>query len=65
MKKIFYTTKDVLKKVGISRSTLFLWFRHSKIPEVKRDRNGHRIFTKEDIEKILTYKNRLIPPVNK
>lgn len=64
MKKIYYTTKDVLKKVRISRNTLFLWFKHNKIPEVRRDRNGHRIFTKEDIEKILNYKNRFIPPIN-
>lgn len=60
----FYTTKDVLKKVGISRNTLFLWFRDNKIPEIKRDRNGHRIFTKKDIETILNYKNKLIPPAS-
>lgn len=59
----YYTTKDVLKKVGISRNTLFLWFRHHKIPEVRRDRNGYRIFTKDDIQSILSYKNRLTPPV--
>jgi DNA-binding transcriptional MerR regulator len=61
---LFYTTKDVLKKVGISRNTLFLWFRNNKIPEIKRDRNGHRIFSKKDIETILNYKNKLIPPTN-
>jgi len=57
-----YTTKDVIKKTGISRSTLFLWLWHKKIPEVRRDRNGHRIFSKEDIDRILDYKNKLIPP---
>lgn len=60
----FYTTKDVLKRVGISRNTLFLWFKGNKIPEIKRDRNGHRIFTKKDIELILHYKNKLTPPTN-
>ncbi len=58
----FYSTKEVLKKVGISRNTLFLWFKHNKIPEVQRDRNGHRIFTARDIQVILVYKNKLIPP---
>ncbi|MFH0857921.1 MAG: MerR family transcriptional regulator [Candidatus Omnitrophota bacterium] len=58
----FFYTKDVLKKVDVSRNTLFLWFKHHKIPEVRRDRNGHRIFTKKDIESILYYKNRLMPP---
>ena len=62
MKKKFYSTSDVLKKVGVSRNTLFLWFKHHKIPEVQRDRNGHRIFTKQDIRLILDYKNKLIPP---
>lgn len=57
-----YTTKDVLKKVGISRTTLFLWFWNKKIPEVKRDRNGHRIFTSADIKKILDFKNKTILP---
>ncbi len=62
MKKIFYTTKDVIKRVGVSRNTLFLWFKHKKILETRRDRNGHRIFTKEDIGTILDYKDRLIMP---
>jgi len=62
MKNSYYTTKDVLKAVGISRNTLFLWFWHKKIPEVRRDRNGHRIFTKEDIAAILNYKNRMVLP---
>ena len=58
----YYTTKDVLKKVGISRSTLFLWLWNKKIPEVKRNRNGHRVFSNEDIDRILNYKNKVILP---
>jgi len=62
MKNKSYSTKEVLKQVGVSRNTLFLWFKHQKIPEVQRNRNGHRIFTKPDIRSILDYKNKLIPP---
>ena len=64
MKKIdkLYTTKEVLKQVRVSRNTLFLWFKQHKIPEVRRDRNGHRLFTRKDIQVILAYKNKLIPP---
>jgi len=58
----FYTTKDVLKKVRISRNTLFLWLKKGKIPEVTRDRNGHRLFTTKDIQKIVRYKNKKIFP---
>lgn len=65
MKNSYYTTKDVIKKVGVSRNTLFLWFRHKKIPETRRNRNGHRIFTKEDISAILNYKDRLTFPASK
>ncbi|MCU0651452.1 MAG: helix-turn-helix domain-containing protein [Candidatus Omnitrophica bacterium] len=62
MDEKFITTKDVIKRVGISRSTLFLWIWNNKVPEVKKDRNGHRIFTKEDVDRILSYKNKLILP---
>lgn len=58
----FFSTKEVLKRVGVSRNTLFLWFKHRKIAEVQRDRNGYRIFTKENIQSILAYKNKLVPP---
>ena len=57
-----YTTKDVIKKVGISRNTLFLWFKRKKIPETPRDRNGHRIFTDNDLKRIINYKDKLILP---
>lgn len=62
MQDNYCTTKDVLKAVGISRNTLFLWFWQHKIPEVRRNRNGHRIFTKEDIKSILNYKNKIVLP---
>jgi len=61
MRPKFYSTREVLKKVGISRNTLFLWFKHGKITEVQRDRNGHRIYTERDIQIILDYKNKIIP----
>ena len=65
MKNGYYTTKDIIAKAGISRNTIFLWFKQHKIPETKRDRNGHRVFSHKDLEKILNYKNKLISPANK
>lgn len=62
MNQRFYSTSEVLSKVRVSRNTLFLWFKYKKIPEVRRDRNNHRIFTSRDIQRILHYKNKLIPP---
>ena len=58
----FYTVKDVLKKVGITRPTLYKWFREQKVPEVIRDRNNFRLFTEKDINRILVYKNVLRKP---
>jgi len=57
----FYSTKEVLKKVGVSRNTLFLWFKQGKVPEVRRDRNGYRVFNDRDIEVILAFKNKIVP----
>jgi len=62
--KKFYTTSEALSKIKVSRNTLFLWFKHKKIPEVRRDRNNHRIFSSRDIQRILHYKNKLVPPAN-
>ena len=62
MNRKFYTTSEALSKIKVSRNTLFLWFKHNKIPEVRRDRNNHRIFTARDIKRILSYKNKLVSP---
>jgi excisionase family DNA binding protein len=61
----FYTTKDVLKKVGVTRPTLYKWLKEGKIPEVSRDRNDFRLFTKKDIDNILAYKNLIKKPTIK
>ncbi len=59
----FYTTKHVLDKVGITRPTLYRWFKEGKISEIMRDRNNRRLFTVREIEKILTYKNLIKRPI--
>ncbi len=59
-----YTTKYVLGKVGVTRPTLYKWFKEGKIPEVTRDRNNNRLFAAKDIERILIYKNQIIKPVS-
>lgn len=58
-----YTTKDVLKIVGISRATLYNWFRDKKIKDVARDRNNFRVFNRKDIARILEYKNMIRHPL--
>ena len=58
-----YTTKEVLEKIGISRSTLYNWLNRGKVPDVSRDRNNYRIFTERDIKRLLKYKNLVKEPV--
>jgi len=59
-----YKTKEVLEKVGISRATLYKWLKEGKVPDVRRDRNSFRIFTDEDIQRLLAYKNLIKEPPN-
>jgi len=56
-----YSTREVADKVGISKETLLRWLRAGKITEPDRDRNGWRIFSEDEIEEILRFKNQVIP----
>lgn len=44
-----YSTEKAAEKLGISKSTLLRWLRQGRIEEVRRDRNGWRVFTAADI----------------
>ena len=57
-----YRTKEVLRIIGISRATLYNWFRDKKIKDVARDRNDFRVFTEKDIKRLLDYKNIIKEP---
>ena len=50
------------KEIGISPITLKRWLIAGKVGEVPRDRNGWRIFTKDDIDRIKNYANYRIEP---
>ncbi|TPK96707.1 MerR family transcriptional regulator [Mesorhizobium sp. B2-4-12] len=47
-----YSTDGAAKELGISKSTLLRWFREKRIEDVKRDRNGWRVFTPADVKRI-------------
>ena len=44
-----YSTEQAAKELGVAKSTLLRWFRQKRIEDVKRDRNGWRVFTRADI----------------
>lgn len=60
--KHFYTTKDVIAAVGISRLTLYRWLAAGKISEVPKDYKEHRLFTQKDIKKIKQFMTRKKTP---
>lgn len=47
-----YSTEEAASKLGISKSTLLRWFKQGRIEEVRRDRNGWRVFTGADLKAI-------------
>ena len=59
--KKFYTVKQVADLVGVHRATIRRWLEAGRIPEPDRDRNGWRIFSKEEVEVVLKYANKTIP----
>jgi DNA-binding transcriptional MerR regulator len=59
MKK--YSTKQVLRIVGIGRTTLLRWLRAGKVPEPRRTAWGGlnaRVFADRDVERVRKYKER-------
>ncbi|HOO55546.1 MAG TPA: helix-turn-helix domain-containing protein [bacterium] len=51
-----YTTRQAADRVGVHKNTLLNWIRAGKVPEVERDWKNHRIWTEQDIEKLIEHK---------
>jgi len=58
-----YSTAEAARQIGISAITLKRWLLQKKVSEVARNRNGWRIFTQADIDRIKEYAQRLTAPV--
>ena len=55
----FTRVQDVAEEVGIAPITLRRWLLAGKVPEVRRDRNRWRIFTRADIARIKRFAYRI------
>ncbi len=56
----YYRTAEVCATAGIGKSTLFRWMREGIIKEAKyRDRKGWRLFTEDEINKLMAEVNRI------
>lgn len=50
----YYQTSEACRKAGISKATFFRWLREGVIKDVAhKDRRGWRLFTEQDIERIM------------
>ena len=56
------STCEAAERLGVSRNTLLRWFREGRVPDVRRDRNGWRFFTPEDIGRIKAFAEQQSPP---
>lgn len=52
-----YTTKQVADIIGVHKNTIFNWIKTGKISDVQRDWKNHRMWKKEDIDKLYEVKN--------
>ena len=51
--KAYYLTSEACEMAGISRGTLFRWIREGIVADVQlKDRNGWRLFTQEEVNKL-------------
>jgi DNA-binding transcriptional MerR regulator len=49
----FYNTKEACRLAGANRDTLMRWVRQNTFTDVEyRDRNGWRLFTDDDIQRL-------------
>ena len=49
----YYRTSEACQRGGISKATLFRWFKVGILEDVERkDRKGWRLFTEKDIDRI-------------
>ena len=55
----FHSTSEVAHAVGIHRQTLLKWIREGKILDVARDRNGWRVFSQDDLNRVRHYAHTL------
>ena len=60
--EIVYRIGEALKLAGLSRSTYFRWVREGRIRDVEyRDRNRRRVFTQEELQRLRSEAQRLVP----
>jgi hypothetical protein len=56
----FYSTQEACRLAGTNRFTFLRWVRQNKFTDVvHRDRNGWRLFTADDLERLKSQVNHI------
>ena len=64
--RIFYSVSEACKLAKTNRDTYLRWVREGRVADVThRDRNGWRLFTREDVRQLETRVNRVETVVRK
>ncbi|MDP2939719.1 MAG: MerR family transcriptional regulator [Candidatus Omnitrophota bacterium] len=61
MNKKRYNVKEVAEALGVTRQTLYYWFKKDWV-KPNRDYRNYPVFTDEDIKKIEKWRNTLRRP---
>ena len=56
-----YSTKEAAKRIGVSKDTLLRWLYEKKVAEPPRDRRGWRVWTDEDVARVIEWNDRIVP----
>jgi predicted DNA-binding transcriptional regulator AlpA len=57
----YFSAADIQRDLGVTRQTLWRWRKARKIPQGRRYRDRQVLFTKEEVDVIHEYANRLEP----
>jgi len=57
----YYTAGEIMRELGISRTTLWRWRSDGRIPTGRLYRGGTVVFTSEELDAVRAFANRLEP----
>jgi predicted DNA-binding transcriptional regulator AlpA len=57
----YFTAADIQRDLGVARQTLWRWRKGGKIPRGRRYRDRQVVFTRQEVDAIREYSNRLEP----